>query len=151
MTTNGTATNDNTSTARTTAARHRWVPYVAAAAGAALLLKAVLIIGSSNAVADGPMAVLYLGGLLLAGVAAVGAGLRRERIAARVGVALAGVVLLAVWIMGLGDSLKPLIAAVSDAEHVQAEVPVALAGVALLALAWRGWSGDVTARASAEG
>lgn len=66
----------------TIAPRHTWVPYVGAAAGAALLLKAVLIIGSGNDVGEGPMAVLYLGGLLLGVVAAVGAGLRRHGVAA---------------------------------------------------------------------
>lgn len=133
-----------TETARTTtmSARHRWVPYVAAAAGAAFVLKAALIIGSGNAVGDGPMAVLYLGGLLLGLVAAVGAGLRRERASARIAVAVAGVVLLVLWIMGLGDSLKPVIGALSDAEHVKDEVPVALAGLVLLGLAWLGFSRD---------
>lgn len=132
-----------TETARpTTARRHTWVPYVAAAAGACLLLKAVLIIGSGNAVGDGPMAVLYLLGLLLGVVAAIGAGLRRDRVGLRIAVAAGGVVLLLLWIMGLGDALKPLVGAVSDAEHVKNEVPVGLAGLALLGLAWLGFSRD---------
>ena len=129
----------------TTAHRHTWVPCVGAAAGACLLLKAVLIIGSDNAVGDGSMAVLYLLGLILGAVAAVGAGLRRDRVSVRVAVALAGVVVLVLWIIGLGDVLEPAIALISDAEHVQAEVPVGLAGIVLLALSWRGWSRDVSA------
>lgn len=130
----------------TTARRHTWVPYVGAAAGACLLLKAVLIIGSDNAVGDGPMAILYLLGLLLGAVAAVGAGLRRDRVAVRIAIALTGVVALMLWIMGLGDALKPVVALVSDAPHVKDEVPVGLAGAVLLALSWRGWSHDVSAR-----
>lgn len=55
-------------------------------------------------------------------------------------------VLLVLWIMGLGDALKPLVGVVSDAEHVQ-EVPVGLAGLVLLVLAWAGWSRDVARRA----
>lgn len=127
--------------------RHAWVPYVGAAAGSALLLKAVLIIASGNAVGDGPMAVLYLLGLLLGAAAAVGAGLRRDRLALKLAVGAGGVLALLLWIVGVGDSLKPLVALVSDAEHVQVEVPVALAGAALLGLSWLGWSRDVGERA----
>lgn len=130
----------------TTAHRHTWAPYVGAAAGACLLLKAVLIIGSDNAVGDGPMAILYLLGLLLGAVAAVGAGLRRDRAAVRIAIALTGVVALMLWIMGLGDALKPVVALLSDAQHVKNEVPVGLAGAVLLTLSWRGWSHDVSAR-----
>lgn len=123
-------------------ARHTWVPYVAAAAGAAFLLKAVLIIASSDGIADAPMVVLYFGGLLLGVVAAVGAGLRQRRTGAKLAVALGGVVLLVLWIMGLGDLLEPVISLVSDAEHVGDEVPVGVAGAVLLGLAWLGFSRD---------
>jgi len=126
----------------TRGARHTWVPYVAAAAGAALLLKAVLIIASGDSIPDAPMVVLYLGGVLLGVVAAVGGGLRRQRTGARVGVALGGVVLLVLWIVGLGDLLEPVISLVSDAEHVGDEVPVGVAGAVLLGLAWLGFSRD---------
>lgn len=127
--------------ARTTA-RHTWVPYVGAAAGAALLLKAALIIGSGNQVADAPMAVLYLLGLALGLVAAVGAGLRRDRMPVRVTTAVGAAILLLLWITGLGDALKPVVGLLTDAEHVQVETPVGLAGVVLLAMAWWGFCRD---------
>jgi hypothetical protein len=111
-------------------------------AGAALLLKAVLIIGSGNEVGEGPMAVLYLLGLAVGVVAAIGAGLRRERLGARIGVALGGAVLLVAWIMGIGDALKPAVAVLSDAAHVQDEVPIGLAGAVLLGLSWWGFTRD---------
>jgi hypothetical protein len=122
--------------------RHTWVPYVGAVAGAALLLKAVLIVGSGNAVGDGPMAVLYLLGVLLGVVAAVGAGLRRDRIGTRIATAAGGALLLLAWITGLGDGLKPLVALASDAEHVQVETPIGLAGAVLLGLSWWGFTRD---------
>jgi hypothetical protein len=122
--------------------RHTWVPYVGAAAGAALLLKAVLIIGSGNGVSDGPMAVLYLLGVLLGVVAAVGAGLRRDGVGTRIATAAGGALLFLAWITGLGDGLKPLAALVSDAEHVQVETPIGLAGVVLLGLSWWGFTRD---------
>jgi hypothetical protein len=127
----------------TTPARHRWVPYVGAAAGAALLLKAALIVGSGNAAADGPMAVLYLLGVLLGVVAAVGAGLRRDGLGARIATAVVGVLGLLLWITAVGDALKPLAALVSDAEHVQVETPIAVAGAVLLALSWWGFTQDL--------
>lgn len=126
----------------TDARRHPWVPWVAAVAGAAFLLKAVLIIASGDRIGDAPMAVLYLGGLFLGVVAAVGFGLRRERTAAKVAVAAGGVALLVMWIMGLGDLLTPLVALVSEAEHVQVEVPIGVAGAVLLAAGWLGFSRD---------
>jgi hypothetical protein len=129
-------------------ARHSWVPFVAAAAGASLLLKAVLIIASGNSISDGPMGVLYLGGLLLGLAAAIGAGLRRSGVAAKVGVAFGAAVLLLLWIMGLGDSLKPVIGAFSDAQHVKDEVPVGTAGMVLLGLAWLGFCRDARGSSS---
>lgn len=128
-----------TTTANTTAgttARHPWVPYLAAGAGAALSLKAVLVVATDDG-GPGAMAVLYLGGLLLGLGAAVGAGLRQPGRLRGLAVGAGSSLLLVLWIMGLGDSLKPLVGAVSESEAVQAEAAVLLAGLVLLALAWR--------------
>lgn len=121
---------------------HAWVPYVAAAAGVCLVAKGTLIIASSNTVADGPMAVLYLGGLVLGLVAAVGAGLRQRGWLRSVGVGGGSALLLVAWIMGLGDAFKPLVGVVSSAEHVQVEVPVVAAGLVLVLLGLRARSHD---------
>ena len=122
--------------------RHTWVPYVAAAAGACLVLKGTLIIASGNAMPDPPMAVLYLAGLALALVAAIGAGLRQRGRLRGLLVGFGATFLLAWWIVGLGDAFKPLVGIVSDAEHVQAEVPVVAAGLVLLLLALRARASD---------
>ncbi len=55
--------------------------------------------------------------------------------------------LLAAWIVGLGDTLEPLISRISDAEYVNDEVPILLAGLVLLALAFRAHSRDVPSTA----
>lgn len=125
--------------------RHTWVPYVAATAGSALVLKGTLIIATDNAVSEDAMAVLYLGGLALGLVAAVGAGLRRRGWLRSLAVGAGSALLLATWILGLGDFLKPVVGLVSDAEHVQVEVPVVLAGIALLVLALRARARDARA------
>lgn len=121
---------------------HTWVPYVAVAAGVCLVAKGVLIIASGNAVADAPMAALYLGGLLLGLVAAVGAGLRQRGLLRSIAVGGGSALLLIAWIMGLGDALKPLVATMSSAEHVQAEVPVVIGGLVLVLLALRARAHD---------
>ncbi|WP_346622097.1 hypothetical protein [Blastococcus montanus] len=123
--------------------RYTWVPYIAAAAGVALVLKGTLIIASGDTVGDGAMAVLYLGGLALALVTAVGAGLRQPGLLRGLAVGAGSVLLLILWIMGLGDALKPLVGLVSEAEHVQAEVPVVVAGLALLLVALHMRSRDI--------
>jgi hypothetical protein len=111
---------------------HSWVSYVAVAAGAALLVKAVVIIGSGGE-EPGITGLLYLGGLLLALAAAVGAGLRARRgRRALTGVGL-GVALVA-FVMVLSDALAPLFEVVSDAPWVADEGPVGLLGAVLLAL-----------------
>lgn len=117
--------------------RHTWVPFVAAAAGAVLVLKATLVMATDDGVPTAA-GVLYLLGLLLGVVSAVGAGLRRRAVGARFAVALAGVLLLLVWVMALGDALKPVVGLATDSEAVQAEVTIALAGIGLLTLAWWG-------------
>ena len=123
--------------------RHTWVPYVASLAGAALLLKATLIIaGNPSSDADGIFAVLYLSGIALALAAAVGTGLRRRGVGARIGVAIGLSLLVVAWIMGLGDLLKPVIGVFSGAQRVKDEVPIGIAGVVLLALAYLGYSRD---------
>ena len=127
----------------TTRPRHTWMPYIAGLAGAALLLKATLIIaGNPSSDADGIFAVLYLSGIALALAAAIGTGLRRRGVGARIGVAIGLSVLVVAWIMGLGDLLKPVIGVISDAQRVKDEVPIGIAGVVLLVLAYLGYSRD---------
>lgn len=130
----------------TRTARHTWVPYAAAAAGAVLSLKAVLVMATDDG-APSAMGVLYLLGLLLGLVAAVGAGLRQRGWARSVGIGIGAAVLLVMWIMGLGDLLKPVIGAVTDSDTAKDEVPILLAGLVLLALAWRGRAHDLQAPA----
>ena len=121
---------------------HRWVPYVAVAAGAAYVLKVALIWGSDDTASDAVVGALYISGLLLGIAAGVGAGLRQRRgRRALVGTALP--LLLVAWVMGLGDYLQPVFARFSDAEHVAVEGPLLLLGLVLLALGARaGLAGD---------
>lgn len=110
---------------------HSWVPYAAVAAGAALLIKAVAIVGSEDQVSSGAMVGLYLGGLLVGLVAAVGAGLRARRgRRTLVGVGLA--FLLVAYTMVLSDGVGELFAITSDAPWVADEGPVGLLGLVLL-------------------
>ena len=126
-----------------TGARHTWVPYVAALAGAILVVKVALVIASDNQALDGPMGgISHLSGVGLGLVAAIGVGLRQDGVGRRVAVGFGTAVLFVAWVMGLGDTLKPVVAAISDAQHVKDEVPIGLAGVALLAGAYLGWSRD---------
>ena len=121
---------------------HRWVPYVAVAAGAAYVLKVAVIWGSDDTASETLTGVLYIGGLLLGIAAGIGAGLRQRR-GRRAVVAVALPVLLVAWVMGLGDTLKPVFEAFSDAEHVAVEGPLLLLGLVLLGLGARaGLSGD---------
>ena len=108
-----------------------WVPYAAVAAGATLLLKAVLVIGTEDA--DTPITpLLYLVGLLLALAAAIGFGLSRRR--HRALVAVGASLLIVFWVMGIGDLLTPVFEAIKDEEYVGDEGPIALLGLVLLAL-----------------
>lgn len=149
---------NRTAAAPRTAAPHSWVPYVAALAGSILVFKVALVIASNNEALEGPMGgVSHLGGVGLGLVAAIGVGLRAGGgVGRRIAVGFGAVLLLVVWVMGLGDTLKPVIGAVSDAQHVKEEVPIGIAGVALLAGAYLGYSRDqdgvpagTTARATA--
>lgn len=115
--------------------RRTWVPYVAAAAGTVLVLKAALVIATDDG-APSAMAVLYLVGLLLGLAAAVGAGLRQRGWARSLVVGLGCAALLVLWIMGLGDMITPVVALVTDSQHAQNEMPILLAGLALLGVAW---------------
>lgn len=126
-----------------TTVRHSWVPWVAALAGAAYVLKVSLILATDDRISGAPMAVLYLGGLALGLAAAVGAGLRQRGALRGIGVGFGSAVLLVAWIMGLGEVLEPALATVSDAKHVQEEVPILVAGLVLLGLAWRARSRDL--------
>ncbi len=114
---------------------HSWVPYVAITAGAALLLKVVLIIASEDTVADGITGPLYLGALLFGLAAAIGAGLRRER--RRALAAIGFCLLLVFYVIGLSDAVKPLFESFSDEAYVIDEGPLGLLGLALLALGAR--------------
>jgi hypothetical protein len=123
-------------------ARFTWVPYVAAIAGAALVVKGTLIIATHNEVSDGAMAALYLSGLALGVVAAAGAGLRQQTWAKGLLVGVGSALALVLWIMGVGDAIKPVVGLISSTEHVQVEVPVVLAGVVVAALAVRARARD---------
>jgi hypothetical protein len=122
--------------------RFTWVPYVAAIAGAALIIKGSLIIATDNAISEDAMGVLYLGGLALGVVAAVGAGLRQRGWLRGLLIGFGSALGLILWIMGVGDAIKPVIGLVSSTEHVQVEVPVVLAGLVVTALALRARSRD---------
>lgn len=125
-----------------TGARHRWVPVAGALAGLALTVKAGLIIGSGNAVADQPMAILYLFGVAVGVSAAVGLGLRRRPLALRIATAVVAPLLLIAWIIGLGEIVEPLFAMVKDTAYVRDEGPVGLLGLFLLAASYVGYSRD---------
>ena len=126
----------------TTPARHTWVPFVAAAAGAVLALKAVLVVATEDGV-PGAIGVLYLLGLLLGLAAAVGAGLRQTGWARSLGIGLGAAVLLLLWVMGLGEVVEGAVGAVTDDEHAPVEAPILLAGLVLLGLAWRARTRDL--------
>lgn len=132
-------------TPRTTA-RHSWVPYVAAAAGTALLFKGSLAAWRGEDTPDTAMAALYLGGILLGVVAAVGLGLRQRGLLRGLAVGGGPALLLVFWIMGLGEALEPVVALLTDVRHTQEEVPIAVAGLGLLVLAWLTWTHDAGAR-----
>jgi hypothetical protein len=111
--------------------RHTWVPYVGIIAGALLLLKAALIIGSENRVSEGAMAMLYLGGILLAVVACVGVGLRQRR-GRRTLAGVGSVLAVLAFVMVLSDGVAGIFAAMSDAPWVGDEGPVGLLGLLLV-------------------
>lgn len=122
--------------------RHPWVPALGALSGVALTAKAALIIGSGNAVGEQAMALLYLGGIAVGLVAAVGLGLRRRPVWQRVLVGAAAPLLLVAWIVGLGEILNPVARLFSDAAYVGDELPVGAAGLVLLAAAYVGFRVD---------
>jgi hypothetical protein len=115
--------------------KNSWVPYVAIAAGAVLITKAVIIISSDDEVLTATTGWMHLIGLLLALVAAVGYALGRDRHRALVGVGL--VVALVAWVMGIGDLLTPVFEIFSDSDYLGDEGPLAVLGLVLLALGAR--------------
>lgn len=127
---------------RPTSARHRWVPAVGALAGLVLTVKAALIMATRNGIAEQPMAILYLTGLAVGVVAAVGFGLRRRPLALRIVTAVVAPLLLVAWIMALGEAVEPLFGMVSDTHYVRDEGPIGLLGLFLLAAAYVGYSRD---------
>jgi hypothetical protein len=125
-----------------TSTRHRWVPAVGALAGLTLTVKAGLIIGTGDDVADQPMAILYLTGIVVGVAAAVGFGLRRSPLALRIATAIVAPLLLVAWIMGLGEVVEPLFGMVNDAQYVRDEGPIGLLGLVLLTASFVGYSRD---------
>lgn len=135
-----------TTTARTTTptgegagSRHRWVPYVAVISGAILLLKAALIIGSEDGLDETLTALLYLAGVLLGIVAAVGAGLRARpgrRTLVAVGLSVAFVMFI------ISGITEPLFGALSDSAWVEDEGPIGLLGLIVLLLGARARASD---------
>lgn len=115
--------------------KHSWVPYVAIAAGAVLLVKAVIVISSDDEALTAATGWMYLAGLLLAVAAAVGYAISRERRRALVGIGL--VVAIVAWVIGVGDLLTPVFELFSDSEYLADEGPIAILGLVLLALGAR--------------
>ena len=117
----------------------KWVPYVAVAAGAALLISSVITFATEG---DEPVVsvALFFAGWLLALVACVGFGLSR-RPGRRALVAVGTSVLVVLWIMGIGDLLTPLVEVFSKKEYVGDEVPLVILALVLLGLGARAGRG----------
>lgn len=131
-----TTTPTNQAPLETTRGRHSWVPYITLAAGAVLLLAALVNIASEARVAAPVDAVLHLGGIALALAAAIGTGLRRRR-GRRTLTAIGLTLLLLAWIVSVGDLLTPVFELISEQEYVNDEGPFALLGLVLLGLGAR--------------
>ena len=112
-----------------------WVPYVAIAAGAVLLVQSVIVISSNDEVLTDATAWMYLAGALLAVAAAVGYAVGRERHRTLAGVGL--VLAIVAWLIGVGDLLTPVYELVSDSDNFGDEAPIAILGLVLLALGAR--------------
>jgi hypothetical protein len=106
--------------------------YLAILAGGALLLHAVLVIGSEDGL-DTAAVILFFGGNLLALAAAITTGLRARR-GWRALTAIGLSVLVIAWVMGLGDLTEPLFEAFKDEDYVGDAGPLGILGAALLAL-----------------
>jgi hypothetical protein len=114
---------------------NRWVPYVAIAAGAVLLVQSVIVISSNDEVLTDATAWMYLAGVLLAVAAAVGYAVGRTRHRTLVGIGL--VVAIVAWLIGVGDLLTPAYELFSDSDNFGDEAPIAILGLVLLALGAR--------------
>jgi hypothetical protein len=110
-----------------------WPAYLAVLAGGALLLHAVLVIGTGDEMSDAVVVTLYLGGMVVAIAAAIGMGVTARK-GRRALIAIAFPVFLVVWAMGLGDLLTPLFEAFKDEEYVGDAGPIGLLGVFLIVL-----------------
>lgn len=110
---------------------------LALAGGAVLLVK-----GLTGAIAADALPVAYFGTLYIAGIAlvvaasvAVGALQRRWPLKVLVGAAAA--VLSVMWLMGLGEVLESVVAAITEDRATQEEAAVVALGVVWLAVGLR--------------
>jgi hypothetical protein len=121
------------STTTRTSPSYRWVPYAAIVGGALLLIESVLVIGSEDTLADGPMIVLFDVGHVLALAAAVGVGLQQRR-GRRALVAVALCVAIVAYVVALSEVVGAALGVFSDAPWVNDEGPVGVLGAVLLCL-----------------
>lgn len=104
-------------------------------AGAALLLKVALIIGSNNRIPEIIPTVLFVVGMVVPLFAAAGLAAYLGRDGGRlkkVAIYLAIMFGYAMFIMMLSDALGALVEAVTDQKHLIDEIPIAVAGLVWL-------------------
>ena len=112
--------------------------WAALAAGAALVIKVAQIFATDGA--DHPIqGFLYVGGMLLAIVGAVGVGAYfGSTTAKKVGFGLLAFFLFMLFIMFLSDGMSALVAAVTDGPtYVEDELPIAIIGLGWLVVGYR--------------
>lgn len=102
-------------------------------AGVVLILKAMLIIGTANAVSETAMGVLYVIGVALPLVAAAGIASPHHGRAKQAGIYLGVILAHLFFLTFLSDGLKGAVGVFSEQAYVIDEVPVALLGLAWLA------------------
>ena len=119
-----------------------WPAYLAVLAGGAMLLHAVLVIGSEDEMTDAVTVTLYLGGLAVALIAAISMGVTARR-GRRALIAIASPILIVAWVMGIGDLLTPVFEAFKDEEYVGDAGPIGLLGVVLIVIGARARSARV--------
>lgn len=107
-------------------------------AGAAFVIKVAQIFATDGA--DHPIqGILYVGGMLLAIVGAIGVGAYYgSTTAKKIGFGVLAFFLFMFFIMFLSDGMEALVAAVSDAPaYVEEELPIAVIGLAWLFVGYR--------------